>query len=145
MLQLASDRDIDHLSRDIALLCSRPGRGDDNEPSYASVLEWVVRSIVEVVLARLGTVGPGEMFILEVRGQDGSTVDPDALPASGRLVLSIVATLLAEHTTEGRRQLTAATDHPDPYWRAELLTDTLIWLDYILGLDLPDPPDVPTR
>jgi hypothetical protein len=146
LLRLAADRDVDRLSEEISLLCTRPRQpGFDKSPSYANVLEWVVQSIVEVVLARLGAVGPGEMFILEVRGQDGSTVDLDALPASGRWVLSIVAAFLAEYTTEGRRQLAAATAHPDPYWRAELLTDTLIWLDYVLGLDLPDPPDVPTR
>jgi len=42
------------------------------------------------------------------------------------------------------RSLTAAEQQFDLTMRAETLADALIWLDFVLGVDLPDPPDVTT-
>jgi len=43
------------------------------------------------------------------------------------------------------RSLTAAEREFDVTMRAETLADALIWLDFVLGVDLPDPPDVTTE
>jgi hypothetical protein len=104
----------------------------------------VVDAIVEVVVARLGSVAPGETFVLEVRGADGSSVDLRNLPASGEWIVGTVSAFLAENLAEGQLQLEAAERQPDPLRRAEVLADALLWLDFLLDVDMPDPPDVPT-
>ena len=45
---------------------------------------------------------------------------------------------------EGHLQLAAAERQPDPLRRPEVLADALLWLDFFLDVDVPDPPDVPT-
>ncbi|EID79154.1 MULTISPECIES: hypothetical protein [Rhodococcus] len=96
-----------------------------------------------VVIARLGAAGPGERFILDLRFTDGGYVDVDNLPASARWVLRTVSAFLVEDHAEVERSLTAAEQF-DLTMRAEAPADALIWLDFLLDVDLPDPPDLTT-
>jgi hypothetical protein len=59
-------------------------------------------------------------------------------------VLRTVSAFLAEDHEEVQRSLTAAEQQFDLTMRAETLADALIWLDFVLEVDLPDPPDVTT-
>ncbi|TQC42247.1 hypothetical protein EEB14_49885 [Rhodococcus sp. WS4] len=143
LLQLAGDRDAARFSCEVSRVCAEP-HPTDGRSDYGEVLAWVVDAIVDVVIARLGAAGPGERFILELRFTDGGSVDVDDLPESGRWVLRTVSALLAGDLAEGVRSLTAAEQHFDITMRAEALADALIWLDFLLDVDLPDPPDVIT-
>ncbi|MFD7011510.1 hypothetical protein [Rhodococcus jostii] len=58
-------------------------------------------------------------------------------------MLQTVSALVAEDHALGKRSLSATEDF-DITMRAETLADALIWLDFILDVELPDPPDVPT-
>ncbi|MDF3312610.1 hypothetical protein P3H15_47575 [Rhodococcus sp. T2V] len=107
------------------------------------VLARVVEATIGVIIARLGTAGPEETSILDVRYTDGRYVDGDALPASERWVPRTVSAFLAEDPAKGERSLTAAEQF-DTTLRAEILADALIWLDFVLDVDLPDRPDVTT-
>ncbi len=142
LVQLAGDRDAAWFSCEVSRLCAeRHSAG--GRPDYGDVLAWVVDAIVGVVIARLGAAGPGERFILDLRFTDGGSVDVDDLPAPERWVLRTVAAYLAEDLPEVKRSLTAAEQF-DLTMRAETLADALIWLDFLLDVDLPDPPDVTT-
>ncbi|MFC9835464.1 hypothetical protein ACFVKB_16780 [Rhodococcus sp. NPDC127530] len=142
LVQLVGDRDAARVSCEISRLCAEP-HPVGGRPVYGDVLAWVVDAIVGVVSARLGAAGPGERFILDLRFTDGRYVDVDALPASARWVLRTVSAFLAEDVAEGERSLTAAEQF-DLTMRAETLADAIIWLDFVLDVDLPDPPDVTT-
>jgi hypothetical protein len=102
----------------------------------------VIEAIGQVVEARLGPVPPGEEFELEVRRKNGGEVDPADLPKSRDWVLGTAEALLSENSAAGRERLAAAGRHPDPLRRATLLADELIWLDFLLDVDAPDPPDM---
>ncbi|EHI39200.1 hypothetical protein OPAG_02055 [Rhodococcus opacus PD630] len=143
LMQLVGDRDAAQFSFEISRVCAEP-HPDGERPQYGEVLAWVVDAIVGVVIARLGAAGPGERFILDLRFTDGGYVDVDALPASARWVLRTVSAFLAEDHAEVERSLTAAEQQFGLTMRAETLADALIWLDFVLGVDLPDPPDVTT-
>lgn len=141
-MQLAGDRDAAGFSGEISRVCAEPHALGDL-PAYGDVLAWVVDAIVGVVTARLGAAGPGEKFILDLRFTDGGFVDVDTLSASERWVLRTVSAFLAEDLAEVQRSMVAA-DRFDVTMRAETLADALIWLDFVLDVDLPDPPDVTT-
>ncbi|RZL82628.1 MAG: hypothetical protein EOP32_10810 [Rhodococcus sp. (in: high G+C Gram-positive bacteria)] len=143
LVQLVGDHDAARFSREVSRVCVEPHL-TEGRPEYGDVLAWVVDAIVDVVNARLGAAGPGERFILDLRFTDGAPVDVDDLPESERWVLRTVAAFLAEEVAEGEQLLAAAEHRFDLAMRAETLTDALIWLDFILDVDLPDPPDVIT-
>jgi len=42
------------------------------------------------------------------------------------------------------RRFSPSERQPDPLRRPEGLADALLWLDFLLDVDMPDPPDVPT-
>ena len=142
-MQLVGDRDAAQFSGEVSRVCAElhpPGR----RPVYGDVLAWVVDATAGVIIARLGGAGPEQTLILDVRFADGRYVDGDdgdALPASERWVLRTVSAFLAEDVVEGERSLTAAEQF-DIALRAEILADALIWLDFVLDVDLPDPPDM---
>ncbi|MFE5703656.1 hypothetical protein, partial [Rhodococcus koreensis] len=140
LLQLVGDRNAAGFSCEISRVCAElhPTGG---RPVYGDVLAWVVDATAGVIVARLGAAGPDESLILDVRFTDGRYVDGDVLPASERWVLRTVSALLAEDVVEGERSLTAAEQF-DIALRAEILADALIWLDFVLDVDLPDPPDM---
>ena len=144
LMQMVGDRDAARFSFEISQVCAEPHPAGQR-PAYGDVLSWVVDAIVGVVIARLGAAGPGERFILDLRFTDGGYVDVDTLPASARWVLRTVSAVLAEDHAEVERSLTAAEREFDVTMRAETLADALIWLDFVLGVDLPDPPDVTTE
>ncbi|QHE72869.1 hypothetical protein GFS60_06518 (plasmid) [Rhodococcus sp. WAY2] len=142
-MQLVGDRDAARFSREISEVCVEP-HPTNGRPAYRDVLTWVVDAIVGVIIARLGAAGPGEELILQLRFTDGGGyVDVEALPASERWVLRTVSAFVAEDLTEGKRLLTAAEQF-DITLRAETLADAIIWLDFVLDVDLPDPPDITT-
>ncbi|TQC48287.1 hypothetical protein EEB14_15570 [Rhodococcus sp. WS4] len=142
LMQLVGDRDAARFSREISRVCTEP-HATDGQSDYGDVLAWVVDAIVGVITARLGAAAPGEKFILDLRFTDGATVDVDALRASERWVLRTVAAFVAEELAEGER-LFGAAELFDLTLRAEILADAIIWLDFVLDVDLPDPPDVIT-
>ncbi|MDI9975835.1 hypothetical protein [Rhodococcus sp. IEGM 1307] len=143
LMKLVGDRDAARFSCEISRVSAEPHPVGERS-LYGDLLAWVVDSIVGVVIARLGAAGPGERFILDLRFTDGGYVDVDALPASARWVLRTVSAFLAEDHEEVQRSLTAAEQQFDLTMRAETLADALIWLDFVLEVDLPDPPDVTT-
>jgi hypothetical protein len=143
MLHLIGVRDGARFSREITRHSLE--HPTDERPAYRDVLAWVIDAIVGVITARLGTADPGQTFILAVHSPGGDDIDVDDLPASGRRVLRTVAAFLAEDPAQGHRSLTATAQQTDPTTRAETLADALIWLDFLLDVDLPDPPDVPTH
>jgi hypothetical protein len=142
LVQLVGDRDAARFSFEVSRVCTEPHPVGER-PEYGDVLAWVVDAIVGVVIARLGAAGPGERFILDLRFADGGYVDVDALPASARWVLRTVSAFLAEDHAEVERSL-ADEQQFDLTMRAETLADAVIWLDFVLDVDLPDPPDVTT-
>ncbi|MFC9837413.1 hypothetical protein ACFVKB_26925 [Rhodococcus sp. NPDC127530] len=143
LVQLVDDRDAARFSCEVSQLCTErhPVGG---RPEFGDVLAWVVDAIVGVIIARLGAAGPGERFILDLRFTDGRYVDVDNLPASARWVLRTVSAFFAEDHAEVEWSLTAAEQQFDLTMRAETLADAIIWLDFVLDVDLPDPPDVST-
>ena len=143
LVRLVGDRDGPALAHAVSQVSLLPG-ADTERPKYEDVLAWVMDAIVEVVEARLGPAHPRETFVLAVRHRDGHEPDPAELPASGQWVLRTAAAFLADAPAEAQRQLAEAGRELDPLRRAETLTDALIWLDFLLDVDLPDPPDVPT-
>jgi hypothetical protein len=143
LVQLVGDRDGAALAHEVSLLSLTPGSGTDR-PRYEDVLAWVMESIAEVVQARLGPAPPGESFVLEIRRTDGRELTSGELPASGEWVLRTAAAFLADEPADAAYQLAEAGDELDPVRRAETLADAVIWLDFLLDVDLPDPPDVPT-
>jgi hypothetical protein len=143
LVQLAGDRDAARFSCEVSQLCAER-HSTGGRPEYVDVLAWVVDAIVGVIIARLGAAGPGERFILDLRFTDGRYVDVDNLPASERWVLRTVSAYLAEDHAEVEWSLTAAEHQFDLTMRAETLADALIWLDFLLDVDLPDPPDLTT-
>jgi hypothetical protein len=143
LVRLVGERDGAALAHEVSLVSLIPGAQTDR-PKYEDVLAWVMDAIVEVVRARLGPAPPGETFVLAVRHTDGHEPDPAGLPASGQWVLRTAAAFLGDAPAEAERQLAEAGRELDPLRRAETLTDALIWLDFLLDVDLPDPPDVPT-
>jgi hypothetical protein len=142
LLQLVGDRDAAHFSCEVSRVCTEL-HPSGSRPVYGDVLAWVVDATVGVIIARLGAAGPGETLILDVRFTEGRYVVSEALPASERWVLSTVSAFLAEDLVAGERSLTAAEQF-DATLRAEILADALIWLDFVLDVDLPDPPDLTT-
>jgi hypothetical protein len=142
LVQLVGDRDTARFSCEISRLCAdrHPAVG---RPEYGEVLAWVVDAIVGVVIARLGPAGPGERFILDLRFTGGGYVDIDALPAADRWVLGTVSAFLAEDRAQGQQSLSAAEQFTKTA-QAETLADALVWLDFVLDVDLPDPPDLTT-
>ncbi|QTJ71272.1 hypothetical protein HYG77_38140 (plasmid) [Rhodococcus sp. ZPP] len=142
LMQLVGDRDAARFSCEISAVCADP-HPTNGRPAYRDVLAWVVDAIVGVLIARLGAAGPGEKFILEFRSTAGGDVDVESLPPSERWMLRTVSAFLTQNPAEGRRLLTAA-EHFDITLRAETLADAIIWLDFVLDVDLPDPPDVTT-
>ncbi|MFC0449415.1 hypothetical protein [Rhodococcus jostii] len=142
-MHLVGDHDAARFSREVSRVCAEPHL-TEGRPGYGDVLAWVVDAIVDVLTARLGAAGPGERFILDLRFTDGAPVVVDDLPESERWVLRTVAAFLAEEGAEGERLLASAEHRFDLTMRAETLTAALIWLDFILDVDLPDPPDVIT-
>ncbi|SEB31487.1 hypothetical protein SAMN04490239_0367 [Rhodococcus koreensis] len=142
LVKLAGDRDAARFSCEVSRVCA--AHPTDGPSEYGEVLAWVVDAIVDVIIARLGPAGPGERFILDLRFIDGGYVDVDDLPESGRWVLRTVSALLGGDLANGVRSLTAAEQQFDTTMRAETLADALIWLDFLLDVDLPDPPDVIT-
>ncbi|MGV9870524.1 hypothetical protein [Rhodococcus koreensis] len=141
LLQLVGDRDAARFSREISRVCAElhPTGG---RPVYGDVLAWVVDATVGVIIARLGGAGPEETLILDVRFTDGRRyVAGEALSVSERWVLRTVSAFLAEDVVAGEKSLTAAEQF-DITLRAEILADALIWLDFVLDVDLPDPPDM---
>ncbi|MFD7010679.1 hypothetical protein [Rhodococcus jostii] len=143
LVRLVGDRDGATLAHEVSLVSLIPG-ADTDRPRYEDVLAWVMGAIVEVVEARLGAAPPGETFVLEVRRTDGCELVSGELPASGAWVLRTAAAFLADAPAEAEYQLAQAARQLDPLRRAETLADALIWLDFLLDVDLPDPPDVPT-
>ncbi|MDF3306832.1 hypothetical protein P3H15_17560 [Rhodococcus sp. T2V] len=140
LLQLVGDRDTARFSREISRVCTElhpPG----GRPVNGDVLAWVVDATAGVIVARLGAAGPEETLILDVRFADGRYVAGEALPVSERWVLGTVSAFLAEDVVAGEKSLTAA-EQCDITLRAEILADALIWLDFVLDVDLPDPPDM---
>lgn len=141
-MHLVGNRDTARFSCEISRLCADPhpaaGRAE-----YGDVLAWVVDAIVGVVVARLGPAGPGERFILDLRFTGGGYVDIDALPAADRWVWGTVSAFLSEDRAKGQRSLSAAEQFTKTAW-AETLADALVWLDLVLDVDLPDPPDFVT-
>ncbi|MFE7423688.1 hypothetical protein [Rhodococcus sp. NPDC057529] len=138
---MGGDRDAARFSREVSRVCAdlHPTVG---RPVYGDVLAWVVDATVGVIIARLGATGPEQTLILDVRFTDGRRyVHGDALPASERWVLGTVSAFLAEDVVEGEKSLTAAEQF-DITLRAEILADALIWLDFVLDVDLPHPPDM---
>ncbi|MFC9358457.1 hypothetical protein ACFTZB_18050 [Rhodococcus sp. NPDC057014] len=142
LLQLIGDRDAAWFACEISRVCAEPYPAA-GRPEYGDVLAWVIDATVGVVIARLGAAGPRETLILDHRYTDGRYIDGDALPTSERWVLRTVSAFLAEDLAEGQRSLTAAEQF-DITLRAEILADSLTWLDFVLGVDLPDPPDIST-
>ncbi|MEN0136647.1 MAG: hypothetical protein AAGC80_15950 [Rhodococcus sp. (in: high G+C Gram-positive bacteria)] len=142
LVRLVGDRDGAALAHEVSLVSRAPGV--NNQPRYEDVLAWVMEAIVEVVQARVGAAAPGETFVLSVRRTDGREVASGELPASGEWVLRTAAAFLADAPAEAERQLAAAGRQLDPLRRAETLADALVWLDFLLDVDLPDPPDFPT-
>ncbi|MGV9870457.1 hypothetical protein [Rhodococcus koreensis] len=49
---------------------------------------------------------------------------------------------MSEDSALGWERLAAAGREPDLLRRAALLADALMWLDFLLDVDVPDPPDV---
>ncbi|MFC9553998.1 hypothetical protein ACFTWF_24450 [Rhodococcus sp. NPDC056960] len=143
LVRLVADRDGPALAQAVSQVSLIPGARTDR-PKYEDVLAWLMDAIVEVVEARLGPAPPGETFVLAVRHTDGHEPDPAELPASGQWVLRAAAAFLGDAPAEAERQLAEAGRELDPLRRAETLTDTLVWLDFLLDVELPDPPDVPT-
>ncbi|MHA4850933.1 hypothetical protein L1080_015480 [Rhodococcus sp. MSC1_016] len=142
LMKLVGDRDAALFSREISRVCAEP-QPTDGQPDYGEVLAWVVDAIVGVITARLGAAGPGERFVLDLHFTNGTPVDVDDLAASERWVLQTVAAFLAEEVAAGERLL-AVAEQFDPALRADTLADAIIWLDFVLDVDLPDPPDVTT-
>ncbi|PBC39989.1 hypothetical protein CJ179_33185 [Rhodococcus sp. ACS1] len=142
LVQLAGDRDAARFSCEVSRVCA--AHPTDGRSEYGEVLAWVVDAIVDVIIARLGPAGRGERFILDLRFIDGGYADVDDLPESGRWVLRTVSALLGGDLANEVRSLTAAEQQFDITMRAETLADALIWLDFLLDVDLPDPPDVIT-
>jgi hypothetical protein len=143
LVRLVGDRDGAALAHEISTVALVPGT-DTDRPQYEDVLAWVMEAIVEVVEARVGATPPGERCVLDVRRTDGREVTPER-PASAEWVLRTAAAFLADAPAEATRQLAQAGRELDPLRRAQTLTDALIWLDVLLDVDLPAPPDVPTR
>ncbi|MDV7353445.1 hypothetical protein R4282_10550 [Rhodococcus oxybenzonivorans] len=141
-MKLVGDRDAALFSREISQVCAEP-QATDGQPHCGEVLAWVVDAIVGVITARLGAAGPGETFVLDLHFTDGTHVDVDDLSSSERWVLQTVAAFLAEEVAAGE-QLLAVAEQFDPTQRADTLADAIIWLDFVLDVDLPDPPDVTT-
>jgi len=143
LVALVADRDSATLTHALSAMAfnPRPGRG---HPDYEQVLTWVIESIAEVIVARLGPVPPGQDFELEVRRKNGGEVGPDKLPKSRDWVLRTAQALLSENGDAGRERLAVAGREPDPVQRATLLADSLIWLDFLLDVGAPDPPDLLT-
>lgn len=143
LVALVADRDSATLTHALSAMAfnPRPGRG---HPDYEQVLTWVIESIAEVVVARLGPVPPGQDFGLDVHRKNGGEVDPATIPKSRDWVLGTVGALLSENGDAGRERLAVAGREPDPVQRATLLADSLIWLDFLLDVAAPDPPDLVT-
>ena len=141
LVALVADRDGATLSHALSAMAFNPLPGY-GYPDYEQVLTWVIEAIAQVVEARLGPVSPAEEFELEVRRKNGGEVDPADLPKSRDWVLGTAEALLSENSAAGRERLAAAGRHPDPLRRATLLADELIWLDFLLDVDAPDPPDM---
>jgi hypothetical protein len=122
LMALVADRDSAALSDALsAMACNpRPGGG---YPDYEQVLAWVIEAIADVIVARLGTVGPGQEFALDIRRKNGDEVDPTELPESDDWVLSTAGALLSENTDAGKERLAAAGRQPDLLRRVTLLTD----------------------
>jgi hypothetical protein len=141
LVALVADRDSAALTHALSAMAfnPRPGCG---HPNYAQVLAWVIESIAEVIVARLGPVPPGQEFAVDVHRKNGGEVDPAKLPKSRDWVLGTVGALLSENIEAGRERLAAAGREPDPVRRATLLADALIWLDFLLDVATPDPPDL---
>jgi len=64
----------------------------------------------------------------------------DSTTIRGRQLRHPIAAL----STHGCRGFSPAERQPDPLRRPEGLADALLWLDFLLDVDMPDPPDVPT-
>ncbi|WP_256973561.1 hypothetical protein [Rhodococcus sp. NCIMB 12038] len=54
-----------------------------------------------------------------------------------------MSAFLSEDRAKGQRSLSAAEQFTKTAW-AETLADALVWLDLVLDVDLPDPPDFVT-
>jgi hypothetical protein len=141
LVALVADRDSATLSHALSAMAFNP-RPSYGYPDYEQVLTWVIESLAEVVVARLGPVPPGQEFGLDVHRKNGGEVNPATIPKSRDWVLGTVGALLSENVVAGRERLVAAGSEPDPVQRATLLADALIWLDFLLDVDAPDPPDM---
>ncbi|MDF3312023.1 hypothetical protein P3H15_44415 [Rhodococcus sp. T2V] len=141
LVALVADRDTATLSHALSAMAFNPHPGS-GYPDYEQVLEWAIQAITDVVVARLGPAPPGQEFALAIHRRNGDEIDPAHLPQSRDWVLRTAGMFLADDPEARRERLEAAGRHPDPVQRATLLADALIWLDFLLDADAPDPPDL---
>ncbi|TQC45740.1 hypothetical protein EEB14_29830 [Rhodococcus sp. WS4] len=141
LVTLVANRDSATLSHALSAIAFNPHPGCGH-PDYEQVLTWVIEAIAEVIVARLGPAPPEQRFALNVHRKNGDEFDPAALPQSRDWVLRTAGTFLADDPEAGAERVAAAARHPDPVQRATLLADALIWLDFLLDADAPDPPDL---
>jgi hypothetical protein len=141
LIQLVDVRDDARFSREVTRICTE--RTTKDRPDYHDVLAWVIDAIVCVIIARLGATNPDQTYVLDIRSPDDTHFGFDDLPDSERFVLRTLFAFLADDPTYGHNQLTDAAHQTDPATRAETLANALIWLDFLLDVELPDPPDVP--
>jgi hypothetical protein len=141
LVELVGDRDSATLSHALSAMGCNPHPGSGH-PDYEQVLAWVIEAIAEVIVARLGPAPSGQEFAVDVHRTDGGVVDPAELPQSGDWVLRTAGAFLADDPEAGAERLAAAGRELDPVQRATLLADALIWLDFLLDVDAPDPPDL---
>nr|WP_271209093.1 hypothetical protein [Rhodococcus wratislaviensis] len=141
LVALVGDRDSAMLAHALSAMAfnAHPGGG---HADYEQVLAWVIEAIGEVIVARLGPAPSGQEFAVDVHRTGGGVVDPAELPQSGDWVLRTAGALLADDPEAGKERLAAAGLELDPVQRAALLADALIWLDFLLDVDAPDPPDL---
>ncbi|EME23071.1 hypothetical protein [Rhodococcus triatomae] len=125
----------DELTGEVAELVLSPDPAHDD---YVSVLEWVVTTTADVIASAMGQeTGPAE-FAIHVMNPDGSAVPAETLPGPAGSVWAAVLDVLDGEPEQMHRHLESVAQSTKREEQAQVLLDSVVWLDRVLTVSAPD-------
>ena len=139
LLALADGKAYNELTEAVGALISST---DSHPPPYNGVYRWVVSSIADVLVSKLGPGLRGDEGVaLTIRTTGGAEVDLSSLEEPESSVMRAVADVLAGGASEARVKLGPVGLGMDWMSRLEMPVEAVLWLDKLLDAPATSTPD----